>query len=257
MTAPAAADIRRVERPPRAWTQPQIPVDLVLGRQRLGRQPVVLQFSRVPGRGVCPGGVNLAQPPAAGHLDAEHEVGFAESLRAGLIDPAVLPGGVHHRLPLRDGHARGLLAVDVLAGAHGHDRGRRVPSIAGRDDQSVNVGALGKKLTHVAVDGTIVASVVGVDEFLDRLPPRLLGITHGDEADILLGQHPLDDVRSAPADADTAEHDLLARRNRTVPAQHRGRHDIRRCKRPAGKSRVLQHLSPAEHGLSGPGRKSA
>jgi hypothetical protein len=84
----------------------------------------VTHLGGVPGRDVGAGGVDFAEPAGEGHLDAEDEIGFAEALGAGLVDATVAFGGFDHRLALGDGHARRLLGVDILAGAHGQIEAR-------------------------------------------------------------------------------------------------------------------------------------
>ena len=71
IAAPAAADVGGVVGPPGAGAQPGVPVHLVLGRLGLGGQPVVAHLGGVPRGDVGVGGVDLAQPAGAGHLDGE------------------------------------------------------------------------------------------------------------------------------------------------------------------------------------------
>ena len=115
----------------------------------------------------------------------------------------------------------GLLGVDVLAGAHGQDRGQRVPAVAGGDQHGVDVGALGQELADVGVHLAVVVAVLRSSTYLltaSRL--LLLQVADGHELHVGLAHHPLQVAHAAAADADAAADDLLAGRHGAVPAQH-------------------------------------
>jgi len=106
------------------------------------------------------------------------------------VNAAVPAGSLYDRAALGNGHARGLLGVNVLAGPHGHDRGERMPPIARGNEQGVNVGTRGEELAHVRVHLAIAVAVLLVDQFLDMLAPHLPHVADGHELDVLLRQHP-------------------------------------------------------------------
>ena len=99
---------------------------------------------------------------------------------------------------------------------------RRVPVIARGDQHGVDVGP-GQQLEHVAVGGAIVVAVLGVGHGLDRLPPAGPDVADGHELHVRLGDHALQVVPAAGADADGAQHDPLAGRHDAVAAQRPGR----------------------------------
>ncbi len=69
---PSAIHITAVVRPPGTGTEPDIPVQFILGRFRFRRQPVVTQPVAPTTVGVS--GMNLAQPAGAGHFDGKHMI---------------------------------------------------------------------------------------------------------------------------------------------------------------------------------------
>src|SRR5262249_3825020 len=86
LPAPAAPAVRPVDRPPRAWAEPQVPVHLVPGGLGLGGQPVVPD-PRLDDAGVE--GAQAAELAAAGQLLRDLEVSDAAPLGAGLVDATV------------------------------------------------------------------------------------------------------------------------------------------------------------------------
>ena len=59
------------------------------------------------------------------------EIGQAPALGPGLKHPPVTVGSITESLDLTDGHAAGLLTVDILPCLHGKDGGQGVPMISG------------------------------------------------------------------------------------------------------------------------------
>ena len=66
----------------------------------------------------------LPSRPVRASSIAATKLASLKTLGAGLVDAAVMAGRLDHRAALGDGHARGLLGVDVLARPHGHDGGQ-------------------------------------------------------------------------------------------------------------------------------------
>ena len=177
---------------------------------------------------------------------ARHEGRLARALDAGLVDAAVPPGRLDDRPALGDGHARRLLGVDVLARPHRHDRRQRVPAVAGGDQDRVDVRAGGEELAHLGIHLAVGVAVVLVDHLLDGLAAHLPGVADRDELDVLLAEHPVQVELAAGPDADAAEHDALAGRDRAAAAQCGGGDDRRHAAGRAGRGRRLEILSPVQ-----------
>ena len=82
-------------------------------------------------------------------------------LAADLEDAAGGLDGVGERAAFGDGQRRGLLQVDVLAGADGVDGDERVPVVGGADDDGVDV-LVGEELVIVGVAGDAVVGLAGL-----------------------------------------------------------------------------------------------
>ena len=77
--------------------------------------------------------MTLADRPGADQLDAAAEARLGRALVAHLGADALLPRRLAHQPGLEDRVRQRLLAVDVLAHPHRHDRGRGV-GVVGRAD---------------------------------------------------------------------------------------------------------------------------
>ena len=66
----------------------------------------------------------------------------APPLRAGLEDPFRAAEGFGDLLAVAHRDAAGLLAIDVLARLGREDRGLRMPAVAGRDQDRIDVGPI-------------------------------------------------------------------------------------------------------------------
>ena len=111
-------------------------------------------------------------------------IGFAEPLRAGLKNAAIPAGGLDDHLPLRDGEAGRFFAIDVLAGAHGHRRRQRVPTVAGGGQHGIHIRPLGEELADVTVEGAVLVAVLAVHDVLGRFAPILADIADGNHLHI-------------------------------------------------------------------------
>src|SRR5262249_38166356 len=243
VAAPAALDVGGVVRPLRAGAQPQVPVHQLLVGLGLPGQVVAAHVGVVPGGDVRPHRAHLAEPARPQQLVGDREVGLAQTLRPGLVDAFVLLGGGHPRLPLRNGHARGLLGVDVLAGLHGQDRGEGVPPVAGGDQDGVDALVLFQHLAEVAEGGAVLAAVVLVRHPLDRLAARLLHVADGHKLHFLLPQHPLEHEGAAGADADAGEVDARVGRGLAAERQGAGGDEQRGAEHGAGGRGPLEELT--------------
>ena len=179
--------------------------------------------------------VDAAEAAGLRELHRRLEVAHVAALHAALVDALVELGGAHHRLALRDGKGDGFLAVDVLARAHGRDREARVPAVARRDVDGVDVGTR-QQLAVVVVDGAVGVAVEGVDLLLGPFAAFAHGVTDREETDPRLveehGQH----LASAPARADD--------RHRHRAARRRGRPCAARGERTCGE-RALEQEPPS------------
>src|SRR5262249_16718879 len=92
------------------------------------------------------------EPPAADQLarQAETAVELRALLAAGLKDLIRRPGDAHQGSTLIDGKRQRLLAVDVLAGAHGGQGGERGPVVRRADGDGVDI-APGQQFAEVLV----------------------------------------------------------------------------------------------------------
>ena len=97
----------------------------------------------IPRGDVRIGRVDFSESAGTRGFNREDMVGFAESLGAGLVNAAIFVGCFNHCLAFGDGHARWLFGIDVLAGPHRENGGQRMPVVAGGDQDTVKVGALG------------------------------------------------------------------------------------------------------------------
>ncbi|OQC27344.1 MAG: hypothetical protein BWX70_02248 [Verrucomicrobia bacterium ADurb.Bin070] len=246
LSVPATFDIARIVRPPRRRPQPGVPVQLVARRLRFGRQPGAVHVGAVPRRDMRTHRADLAEPAQPQQFVGHREIRLAQALGAGLENATVTARCRHHRLPLRDRHRAGLLAIDIFAGAHRQHRGRGVPAVAGGDQHRVDVSARGQKLANVAVGRAILIAVFGVHHAFDRFAPVLPHVADRHELGVLLGQNAMTQIgRAAPADPDAAHHDPLAGRDRTVSPQGRRRHQDRHDNRSAGRDGALEKTAAA------------
>ena len=230
VTMPSARQVLMVVGTPRTRSEPRIPVDDVARRQRLGRQPVAVE-NACPRSQMGVHGMYLAKASETHKLVAHDEVWFAQALHSGLIDAAVLGGGRHHGLPFADGHRGGLLGVDVLARLHRGDGDARVPAVARRGVDHVNVGTR-QQLAHVDVGLAVVVAVVGVDDLLHGFTARLPHVADGDELHVFSRQHPAaQDALSASAQADAGHGDAVGRRDGAVTSECRCRYEPRQRNR--------------------------
>ena len=145
--------------------------------------------------------VELAELPAVDQFHGLLEIGDAAALGAGLEDPLRAVDGVGQLLAGGDGDAARLLAIDVLAGFGGQDRGRRVPAVAGGDQHGVDVLAV-EQFAEVAVKLAVLVAVVLVHQRLAGLAPLGLHVGNRHAADIRERQHRLQVVGAARTDAD-------------------------------------------------------
>ena len=92
----------------------------------------------------------LAELAGVGQFDRQLEVWNISTLGTGLIDSTVTPHRVRQRLAFGDcGRAR-FFAVYIFARLGREDRSHRVPAVAGRDQQCVDV-VTGQNIEHVRI----------------------------------------------------------------------------------------------------------
>ena len=199
-------EVALVVRTPRTRPQPGVPVKLLARRLLLGREPLALEVERRAEVEVRIHLLHLAEAAEAQQLVAHDEVRLAQALDAGLVDAAVLLRRRDDGLSLAHRHRGRLFAIDVLARPHGeHGRGR-VPAVARRDVDGVDVLAR-KHFAHVDVHLAVLVAVVRVGPVLDALAAFLPHVADRDELHVLLRQHPAaEHAAAAPPEAD-ARHD--------------------------------------------------
>ena len=210
--AAAAVRVGRVPRTPEAGSEPLVPIeDQRVGLGRLGGPPAVaagVDRAETDGRV----GMHREQPAelaATRQADGELEGELVLALCARLVDDAVAPDVVGHRIALVDGHGAGLLAVHVLARLRRPHRHGPVPAIAGGDQESVDVVPR-QQLGGVAVHLAVVVLVIAIDRALDLLAGALADVGDGDETNPLVAEQLPQVAHAAVADADAAETDGVA-----------------------------------------------
>ena len=197
------------------------------------------------------GRVDLAETAGPSHLDAEHVVGLAQSLRAGLIDAAVATSRLHHGSPLGNRHARGLLGINVLPRPHGQDRGQRVPTITRGDQHGVDVRSRFQEAGDLGVHGTVLRAVVIVDDVLDCQSLLLLQVADGDELHFRATHDPSEVVHAAMLDPNTAHDNPLARRHPAALTQCGIWDEIGRDRQGTGPAAALRNRRRERGVLSG------
>ena len=189
-----------------------------------------------------------AQLAAAGQIDREHEVRQAAPLRAGLEHAAGAAERLRQREALGNVLGAGLLAIDVLAGLGGQDRGGGVPVRAGGDEDRVNVAA-GQQFAQIAIHRAILVAVFVIRLLLDGFAPRGLDVADGDELHVRFLEEATQHVGAAAADADAAQHDAFAGSDPAVPAEHGAAHDLRGDQQGAHLRGGLEKPPTVEAGL--------
>ncbi len=154
--------------------------------------------------------MDLAELAAVGKLHGLLEVRHAAALGAGLEDAAEMAHRVGQVLAIGDGQPAGFLAVHILARLGREHRGRRVPAVAGGDQDGVDIGP-GQQLAEIAIENAIVVLVVAVDQLLSRLAAAGLNVGDGHNLHVALGEHALEVISASGADADHPQRDPLAR----------------------------------------------
>ena len=118
----------------------------------------------------------------------------------------VARGSLHDGLAFVDGERDRFFAVDVFAGLHGVDRETRMPAVAGRDIEGVDVLAC-EKITEVAVGRAVCVAVKSVDRGLGAFAPFAHRIADRKHAGAGLVQENRYHLRGAAAAADDAQRD--------------------------------------------------
>ncbi len=167
------------------------------------RSEVQALGTNAPGLAVGINLLELPDPSIANQLTGltELAVVFGALLRPRLVDPPVATGRLDQDLSLLNRDGDRLLAVDILAGAHGPDRHRRRPMIRQRQQHGVDIGPR-EDLPEI---------IVRLDSIVAR-PLEPLGI------DLIA---PLPGVFAAFA-AHVADRQHLHVVSRDVPARHVG-----------------------------------
>ena len=218
-----AREVVVVVRTPRTRPEPGVPVKLLARRLLLRREPLALE---VEGRAEVEVRIHLlhlAEAAEAQQLVADDEVRLAQALDAGLVDAAVLLRRGDDGLSFAHGHRGRLFAVHVLARAHREYGRGRVPAVARRDVDGVDVLAR-EHFAHVDVHLAVLVAVVRVGPFLDALAAFLPHVADRDELHVLLRQHPAaEHAAAAPSESDAGHHDAVGRRHLAVEAQCRCR----------------------------------
>jgi hypothetical protein len=162
--------------------------------------------------------VEAAELAARRQLDRVDEIRHVAPLRAGLIHPSFAADRVRERAAFGDRHRAGLLAVDVLAGFRRDGGCRRVPAVAGGDEDRVDVFSR-QQLVQVGVHGAVFVAVLRVRHAFHELAALFPNVTDRDELHIVVGEHVAEDVLPSRPDTDRAEDDPFARRDRAVFAE--------------------------------------
>ena len=145
-------------------------------------------------------------------------MGKVAPLRARLEHPPRAPDDVPEGKALGDVLRAGLLAIHVLAGPGRGGGHGAVPVGTGGNEHGID-GRQVEQFAEVAVHGAAVVPGAVVDHLLDRRAPRLLDVADGRELHIGLLEEAAEVVFPAPAEADAADDDSLARRRDAVEAE--------------------------------------
>ena len=233
----------------------EVPVEaahqIVVGRLRRGAQPhLVVQPRRrigrlghgqaAPARHAHLDRVQLSEVSVHGQLGGEAEVAAAALLGAELEHAPVAADRLAHGLALAGGERHGLLAVDVLAVAHGPDRVQGMPELGRGDEHRVDVVA-GDQVAEV---GVRVAALVGAPaDFVGvallgplavRLALRLERVAGGHDLDGRVTQHRAEVAAPLAADADVARADAVVCRRAPAGTQDGSGHESRKRDGPRG-----------------------
>ena len=134
-------------------------------------------------------------------LDGLNKIRDASSLRAGLEDPFGLMDRVGEFLASFDSDPARFLAVDIFTGLGGHDRGGRMPTVSGGDQDSVDVFAI-EQLAKVRVQFAILVSIETIDQLFARIATGCLDIGDRHASHVRKWEHGFGIVGATRTDAD-------------------------------------------------------
>jgi len=161
----------------------------------------------------------LAQFSRLGQFRRVLKILDAAALRSSLIHPAVSGDTIGKQPTLFDGHAAWLLAVDVLACFGGQIRGKRVPPIAGSDENRVDIVTF-QDVVHISIEDAIVIPIVLIDHLLHSLPTSALQVGGGDHLHIGVLEKSRENVRASVANTDSSKRDAFTWRDRSISSEH-------------------------------------
>jgi hypothetical protein len=163
----------------------------------------------------------LAKFSGMGQVCRQLKILNAAALRAGLIHSAISGDTVGKHPTLFDGHTAWFLTVDIFTRFGGQDRSKRMPAIAGRDENGVDVVTF-QDVVHISIDNTIVIPVVLVDHRLHSLATSALQVGGSDHLHIGILEKPRKNVRASVSDTDSSKRNSFTWRDRSISSEHVG-----------------------------------
>ena len=245
VAAPVAANVSAVVRAPRAGAEPAIPVAFVDRRFRFRVVPVVMR--RRP-KGVRVNFGEFAEFAALDDFGGEHKVADVAALRPGLIDDAVAFDRVGEGAAFLNREGKRFFAVDVFPELRGGDGGHRVPTVAGRDQDGVDIVA-SEEVFHILIDGAIGIVVFFIGLRFQGVAANLANVANGADADVFATEEDAEVVSAAGADTDPAEVNLSARRSRAVEPEDFAGNVSRNERRGSGDRATFQKVSTTDASL--------
>src|ERR1051326_6432408 len=123
-----------------------------------------------------------------------------------------------------------------------------MPALTSGDHDDVDIGAL-QQLPVIVVIGTGRVAIPRIDRGDIAFPGCLVDIANSGHAHIGLRKEAAHVAASLPADADRAEHDLLAGRHIAIPPQGGGWHDGWESRQDAAGETLQKFTPPGGIGL--------
>ena len=241
-TPEPAGVVAGVVRPPRRRSQPQVPRHLLARRFGLRWKLVDVNVDERR-RLLGDHRVNPAQLAGLRQVHGELEVPDAPPLHAALEDAVVTLDRPRQFAALRGRDADGLLAVDVLARLDGQRGGQRMPVVARRDQDGVEVLA-GQQVPQVDVLGAVGVAVLLVHGRLGALTASALHVADGHHLHLALLHERAHVIAPAATDTDDAHGDALAGGRAPTRTQRRRRDHRRKRDRRSRRRRALENVPP-------------
>ena len=203
-----------------AGAEPHVPIEP--RRERLGWEVLILAHAAT--RYI--GQFHFADPPRMHHFKRLAVTGRIALLQTGLENPLVAAYRLHHRSGLPNRQGDRLFAIDVLAGLRGPHGHGWVPTLAGGNDDCIDIVA-GQQFTKVAIrleavkQAARLPGTVGLLQDVRHLVAApWVDVAECNKLDVRI---PREDAEMAAAhhpDTDDADGGPIARCGRTILSEH-------------------------------------